>query len=120
MATSDWRLEGEWIKNCSCAFGCPCDFNALPTQGFCKGILGMRITKGHFEGTRLDVGDDHSHALGEERLAADGEEVGVGGPALPQLRQVVERTIEQRLGKVYKAAIDLYTAPPHRPGVKRR
>jgi AcrR family transcriptional regulator len=25
-------------------------------------------------------------------------------------------TIERRLGKVYKAAIDLYTAPPHRPG----
>jgi AcrR family transcriptional regulator len=25
-------------------------------------------------------------------------------------------TIEQRLSKVYKAAIDLYTAPPHRPG----
>ena len=25
-------------------------------------------------------------------------------------------TIEQRLSKVYKLAIDLYTAPPHRPG----
>jgi len=25
-------------------------------------------------------------------------------------------TIEQRLGRVYRAAIDLYTAPPHRPG----
>src|SRR5215467_3158198 len=25
-------------------------------------------------------------------------------------------TIEQRLGKVYNTAIDLYTAPPHRPG----
>jgi AcrR family transcriptional regulator len=25
-------------------------------------------------------------------------------------------TIEQRLAKVYKAAIELYTAPPHRPG----
>ena len=25
-------------------------------------------------------------------------------------------TIDQRLSKVYKAAIDLYTAPPHRPG----
>ena len=25
-------------------------------------------------------------------------------------------TIEQRLSKVYKMAIDLYTAPPHRPG----
>ncbi|MBR0719093.1 DUF1326 domain-containing protein [Bradyrhizobium liaoningense] len=54
MAATDWRLEGEWIKNCTCAFGCPCDFNALPTQGYCKGMVGMRITKGHFEGTRLD------------------------------------------------------------------
>ena len=54
MATSDWRLEGEWLKNCNCAFGCPCDFNALPTEGYCKGMAGMRITKGHFEKTRLD------------------------------------------------------------------
>jgi hypothetical protein len=54
MAATDWRLEGEWIKNCSCAFGCPCDFNARPTNGWCKGLLGMRITKGHFEGTKLD------------------------------------------------------------------
>jgi hypothetical protein len=54
MAASDWRLEGEWLKNCNCAFGCPCDFNALPTEGYCKGMAGMRITKGHFEKTRLD------------------------------------------------------------------
>ena len=54
MAASDWRLEGEWIKNCDCAFGCPCDFNAPPTHGACKGMVGMRINKGHFEGTKLD------------------------------------------------------------------
>ena len=54
MAHADWRLEGEWIKNCSCAFGCPCDFNAPPTQGYCKGLLGMRITRGHFQETKLD------------------------------------------------------------------
>ena len=54
MATADWRLEGDWIKNCSCAYGCPCDFNANPTQGYCQGLLGMRITKGHFEDVRLD------------------------------------------------------------------
>ena len=54
MATSDWRLEGEWIKNCNCAFGCPCDFNALPTHGSCKGMVAMRISKGHFEDTKLD------------------------------------------------------------------
>lgn len=54
MAHADWRIEGEWMKNCSCAFGCPCDFNARPTQGECKGFLGMRITQGHFEKVRLD------------------------------------------------------------------
>lgn len=54
MAHANWRLEGEWIKNCTCAFGCPCDFNARPTQGFCKGLVGMRITKGSFEGVKLD------------------------------------------------------------------
>lgn len=54
MAATDWRLEGEWMKNCTCAFGCPCDFNAPPTQGYCKGLVALRIAKGHFEGTRLD------------------------------------------------------------------
>lgn len=54
MAMANWRLEGEWLKNCNCAYGCPCDFNARPTNGYCKGFLGMRITKGHFENTRLD------------------------------------------------------------------
>ena len=54
MAHANWRLEGEWIKNCSCAFGCPCDFNARPTNGWCRGLVGMRITKGNFENVNLD------------------------------------------------------------------
>ena len=54
MAQENWKLEGEWIKNCICAYGCPCDFNARPTNGHCKGFLGMRIRKGHFEQTSLD------------------------------------------------------------------
>ena len=41
-------------QDCTCAYGCPCDFNARPTQGWCKVFLGMRITKGHFDNTRLD------------------------------------------------------------------
>lgn len=54
MASEQWRLEGDWIKNCSCAFGCPCDFNAKPTNGKCEGFLGMRIAKGHYGQTSLD------------------------------------------------------------------
>lgn len=53
MSNTNWRLEGDWIKNCNCAFGCPCDFNAKPTQGECEGLLGMRIAEGHFGDTNL-------------------------------------------------------------------
>jgi hypothetical protein len=47
MAT-EWYMEGPWYKNCNCDPGCPCDFNADPTQGFCEGIVAMRIDKGNF------------------------------------------------------------------------
>jgi hypothetical protein len=54
MQGTDWRLKGDWIKNCNCAFGCPCDFLAPPTHGNCEAVLGMRIERGHFGGTTLD------------------------------------------------------------------
>ena len=54
MSRTEWRLKGDWIKNCNCAFGCPCDFNAPPTHGDCKGLVGMRIAQGHFGEVRLD------------------------------------------------------------------
>lgn len=54
MAGTDWRLKGEWLKNCTCDYGCPCDFNARPTQGYCKGLVAMHIREGHFGGVKLD------------------------------------------------------------------
>jgi hypothetical protein len=54
MASADWRLEGDWVKNCSCAYGCPCDFNARPTEGYCKGLVAMHIRSGHYDAVRLD------------------------------------------------------------------
>jgi len=54
MPQTEWRLKGDWIKNCNCAFGCPCDFNARPTHGNCQGLVGMRVESGHFGNTNLD------------------------------------------------------------------
>lgn len=54
MSRTEWRLGGDWIKNCNCAFGCPCDFNAPPTYGDCKGMVGMRIERGRFGDVSLD------------------------------------------------------------------
>ena len=52
MAPS-WRLKGEYLKTCSCAPGCPCDFWAPPTYGLCEGFNAMRVTEGHFDAVSL-------------------------------------------------------------------
>lgn len=54
MAHTPWRMKGRWLKNCNCAFGCPCDFNARPTYGHCEGMAGMQIDQGHFGEVTLD------------------------------------------------------------------
>jgi hypothetical protein len=54
MAKTPWRIVGEEVGGCNCAWGCPCQFNALPTHGRCEGIMVCRIREGHFGGTRLD------------------------------------------------------------------
>jgi len=34
--------------NCNCAYGCPCQFNALPTHGDCTAIASFEVSEGHF------------------------------------------------------------------------
>jgi hypothetical protein len=45
--------QGTELCNCNCSYGCPCQFNALPTQGNCQGLLGFDIEEGHFGAVRL-------------------------------------------------------------------
>ena len=48
MAYVDWRMRGAEITSCNCDWGCPCQFNALPTHGDCRAVVAMRIDEGHF------------------------------------------------------------------------
>ena len=48
MAYVDWSLQGHSIANCNCDFGCPCQFNTLPTHGDCRAMTAIKIDKGHF------------------------------------------------------------------------
>jgi hypothetical protein len=50
----DWKIDGREFVNCNCAYGCPCQFNALPTHGFCEAAIGFRFDSGHFGDVRLD------------------------------------------------------------------
>jgi hypothetical protein len=54
MADFDWRIRGPEISTCNCDWGCPCQFNSIPTHGHCRAGVGMHIDEGHFEGTSLD------------------------------------------------------------------
>lgn len=45
---TEWHLEGNWLKTCSCDPGCPCDFNADPTHHYCEGMFAMEVTDGQY------------------------------------------------------------------------
>ena len=54
MGSVSWRITGEEVGGCNCAWGCPCQFNALPTRGRCEGFVTVRVATGHFGQVRLD------------------------------------------------------------------
>ncbi len=49
-----WRMQAELLQACNCDYGCPCEFSAPPTRGFCEGMVAYHITKGHFGAVSLD------------------------------------------------------------------
>jgi hypothetical protein len=49
-----WEIEGRELINCNCAYGCPCQFNALPTHGHCEAMGAIAIDKGYYADVRLD------------------------------------------------------------------
>jgi hypothetical protein len=54
MPDTEWTIEGREFVHCNCAYGCPCQFNARPTNGSCQAVLGVAIDSGHHGDVRLD------------------------------------------------------------------
>jgi hypothetical protein len=51
---TEWQASGRYVMVCNCDYGCPCNFNARPTFGFCQGIVGVHIDRGSFGDIALD------------------------------------------------------------------
>ena len=54
MTDTQWMIDGREFVNCNCSYGCPCQFNGLPTHGNCQAVAGAEIDKGHHGSTKLD------------------------------------------------------------------
>jgi hypothetical protein len=49
-----WMIHAREFSNCNCSTGCPCQFNAPATHGFCEAIGCIAIDEGYFNDTKLD------------------------------------------------------------------
>ena len=49
-----WRIAGEEVMSCNCNWGCPCQFNALPTTGQCEAAGVFQINDGNVGSCRLE------------------------------------------------------------------
>jgi hypothetical protein len=49
-----WSFEADFVQACSCDYGCPCEFSAPPTRGFCEGTGAWQIIKGNYGDVPLD------------------------------------------------------------------
>ncbi len=49
-----WKYQADMINACNCDWGCPCNFNAKPTNGFCNGVYATNIRTGACGSVSLD------------------------------------------------------------------
>lgn len=50
---TSWYFKGKEFVHCNCAYGCPCQFNALPTDGHCQAVAAIAIEEGRHGETDL-------------------------------------------------------------------
>lgn len=53
MTDVTWTIRAREFVHCNCAYGCPCQFNALPTHGNCEAVVALEITEGRHGSTDL-------------------------------------------------------------------
>jgi hypothetical protein len=49
-----WEFKGRELVNCTCEYGCNCQFNALPDKGHCHAVAAVHVDEGEHGDTRLD------------------------------------------------------------------
>ncbi len=97
---SKWNYRAQMIAACNCDWGCPCNFNAKPTNGSCEGVWAAHINAGVCGDTRLDDlkfawGARWPGALHEGRGTA---RLWIAETASAQQRDALEEILQGKLG----------------------
>ena len=50
----NWTIKADYVEACNCDYGCPCNFNGFPSNGFCRALVGYHIREGQYGDTKLD------------------------------------------------------------------
>jgi hypothetical protein len=53
-APLSWVFDADYLQACNCDYGCPCEFAAPPTPGFCEAAGAWLIKTGHCGNVSLD------------------------------------------------------------------
>ena len=143
MKLVEWSMQGTEFSNCSCDWGCSCQFNGPPTSGHCHAYVFVQIEKGRHGDVALDglrwglraawpaaihLGNGTMQAIIDERAnprqRAALESISHGGDTEPGklIWQVFSATITKNLPTLFKPielAIDMTgrTAQVRVPGV---
>jgi len=112
-----WRIVGEEVASCNCAWGCPCQFNALPTHGRCEAVVGVRIREGHYGSTKLD-GLTFAEALWFPGAVHEGKGIGrlaVDVTATPEQREAIMAITTGKAGgmpfEIFAAVTETFLDP---------
>jgi hypothetical protein len=49
-----WFFDADYLQACNCDYGCPCEFAAPPTPGYCHGVGVWKIERGKYGDLSLD------------------------------------------------------------------
>src|SRR5690349_12356595 len=99
-----WRLRGNVILACNCDYGCPCNFNGLPTPGQCDGNWNWHVTEGTYGNLSLS-GLSFSLAAHWPAAIHQGNGNGVfvmDERANPAQRQAIETLVNGKAGGPWK------------------
>ena len=124
MAYVEWEIQGIQVNHCNCNVGCPCQFNAHPSHGDCRGYFFMQVNRGRFGSVALD-GVRWGHLFswpGPVHLGQGSSMVIVDEGATAQQRDAIEaiaRGRETEPGKLITQIFATTFAHEHPTQVKR-